>query len=503
MSNHLYSVIARQILGKDKEKKEDDYPGDKASVTRHVVTINGKNVPYKATAGYLKLYDEQRKLKSRIFHIAYEREDTHDKKKRPVTFAFNGGPGASSAWVHFGAMGPKRIKMTDEGFIHPPPYEYTDNEYSWLEFTDLVFIDPVGTGYSSPHGEEELGQFCGVEEDVKWIADFIRHYINKHDRWLSPKYIAGESYGTYRAAALVSKLQSSFAMDFNGIIFISSALHYLTFAFGAGNDLPYLLFLPGYTATAWYHNKLEPELQKDLRKTLAEVEHWVFNKYSAALFKGDALTKEEREEIIDDLARYTALPKEYIDDCNLRIASSQFRKKLLRKEKMALGVYDARLKAYDLDPVGESVVTDASMYNIFGSCVATLNEYLKKELKYENELLYKPLSRDVSKVWNWGSGIDSMGYINVTEKTTEAMNYNRFLNVFFAHGYYDLCTPYFIAQYNMNHMGLPEELRSNVQIELYEAGHMMYVNKKSRKKLFDDLNAFYGKCENYKEKVEG
>ena len=503
MSNSLYSMIAREIAARDKEKKKEaEFPGDKTAVTRHVVKVNGKNIPYKATAGYLKLYDEKRKLKSRIFHIAYEREDAGDKKKRPVTFAFNGGPGASSAWVHFGAMGPKRIKMTEEGFIHPPPYEYMDNEYSWLEFTDLVFIDPVGTGYSSPHEDEELGQFCGVEEDVKWIGDFIRHYISQNDRWLSPKYIAGESYGTFRAAALVSKLQLSYAMDFNGLIFISSALHYLTFAFGTGNDLPYLLFLPGYTATAWYHGKLDKELQeKELREILKEVEEWVLNEYSVALFKGDALPGEEREKIIDKLAKYTTLPKEYIDECNLRIKSSQFRKKLLRKEKQTLGVYDARLKSYDLNPTEDNIQTDASMYNIFGSCIATLHEYLKKELKYDNELLYKPLSRDVSKVWNWGSGIDGMGYINVTEETTQAMNYNKYLNVFFAHGYYDLCTPYFIAQYNKNHMGLPEELRDNVQIECYEAGHMMYVNMKSRKKLFDDLHEFYGKCEGYKEEA--
>jgi len=503
MINNLLSLIAREITSRDKDKKKkEEFPGDSPAVTHHVINVRGKNIPYKATAGYLKMKDENQKLKTRFFYISYEREDVLDKTKRPLTFAFNGGPGAASAWVHFGAMGPKRIKMTHEGLVHPPPYEFVNNEFTWLDFTDLVFLDPIGTGYSIPEKDEDPEQFYGVEEDIKWAGDFIRLYISKNKRWLSPKYIAGESYGTFRAGGLSSYLQEKYAMDFNGIVLISSALNYITFDFGSGNDLPYLLFLPSYTAVAWYHNRLDDELQKDLYKTLREVEDWVQNEYCVILMKGDSISKEERDKVIKKLARYTSLPEDYIDKCNLRVTASRFRKKLLEDERKVVGLYDGRLKAVDIDPAGESPKTDPSMFNIYSSCIATLNAYLRNEMKYENDMPYKPLCKIVGELWNWNSGFDKMGYVDVTQKMLNTLSYNKYFNIFFAQGYYDLCTPYFMARYIADHLGLAPELKDNIGLGFYEAGHMMYVHMPSRERLFNDLKKFYGICERYKEEVE-
>ncbi|MCD4786379.1 MAG: peptidase S10 [Candidatus Eremiobacteraeota bacterium] len=501
MKRDLLQLLAQKELKLELEserEKKKEFPGDKESITHHVAQINGKPLRYKATAGYLKIKDEKQKIKTRVFYISYEKEGLKDRTKRAVTFAFNGGPGAASAWVHFGAMGPKRVKFTEEGKVCPPPYEFVNNEYSWLEFTDLVFVDPIGTGYSSPGEDEDSGQFYGVEEDIKWVGEFIRIYISRNNRWLSPKFIAGESYGTYRAAGLIATLQEKYAMDFNGVVFISSALDYLYFDFSPGNDLPYLLFLPAYTATAWYHKKLPEELRADLKKTLEVVEDWALSEYSQALIKGDLLSDEERDRIIGQMSQYTGLSKEYIDDSNLRVKPHRFMKQILKDTKEVVGLYDSRLKAPDIDPMSDKLKTDPSLFNIYGSCIGCLHDFLRNELKYENDLPYKPLSRDVSKNWDWASGIDGgMGYVSVTEKLVEAMNYNRYLNVFFACGYFDLCTSYFLHKYTIAHMGLDPRLKENVTYDCYEAGHMMYVHMPSRKKLFNDLSEFYKKRNSY------
>jgi len=485
-------VLAREIKkSEEKDKKKEGFPGDKPSVTHHVVEINGKPLKYKATAGYMKIKDKDQKLKARNFYISYEKEDVKDKSTRPVTFAFNGGPGAASAWVHFGAMGPKRISTNDTGEILPPPYKYDDNKETWLDFTDLVFMDPVGTGFSCPGKDEDPKQFYGVEEDLQAGGDFIRQYISTNKRWLSPKYITGESYGTFRAAGLAHYLQTKHAMDFNGVILISSVLNFLIFDFATGNDLPFILFLPAYTATAFYHKKLKSPLLENLESTLKEAEDWAINKYSVALLKGDSLSSSEKTEIIDKLSYYTGISKGYIDDCNLRVSRDRFMKQLLHNEREVVGPYDARLKAVDIDPAGERAITDPSFFNIYGSCIATLNHFIGTELKYENELPYRPLSRDVNELWNWGSGINnSMGYIDITRKLTESMSYNKYLKVFFANGYYDLCTPYYLNKYTMEHLALAPSLRKNVVFKCYEGGHMMYVHKQSRIQLRDDLKAF-------------
>jgi len=499
MVKHLLRALAQEsaiktsLCRKDKEKKKkkEAHLSDEPVITYHTMEVNGKPFRFKATAGYLLLKDETHKVKTRIFFISYEKGDVKDFGKRPITFAFNGGPGAASAWVHFGAMGPKRIKLTEEGEILPPPFSFEDNEYTWLDFTDLVFVDPVGTGFSYYEKDEDPMEFYGVKEDIKWAGDFIRLYITRNKRWLSPKYMAGESYGTYRAVGLAEYLKSHHALDLNGIIFISSALDYQAFDFDSGSDIPYILFLPAYTATAWYHGRLEPELQKDLYKTLKEAEEWTVNHYSVALLKGDALPASERTEIIKQMARFTALPEAYIDKCNLRVKRSYFLKQLLHDEKQVVGVYDSRLKAADINPSAEEPKTDPSMFNIYGACIATLNAYLRHDLKYENDLPYLPISRQVSNLWNWRSGIEGdMGYVNITDTLLEVMGYNKYFRVFFASGYFDLCTPYYSTTYIVNHLGVPPALKDNITVKYYEGGHMMYVHLPSRKKLFDEVKSF-------------
>jgi carboxypeptidase C (cathepsin A) len=490
----LLQIIAREAVEREKkDKKKAAFPGDETSETHHVIEIDGKPIRYKATAGYLKVKDEKQKLKYRMFYISYEKEDVKDKSTRPVTFAFNGGPGAASAWVHFGAMGPKRIVTNDVGEILPPPYRFEDNQETWLEFTDLVFMDPVGTGFSTHDKDEDPKQFFGVEEDFKTGADFIRLYITKNKRWLSPKYLAGESYGTFRSVGITHYLQTKHAMDLNGVILISSALNYLTFDFAPGNDLPNVLFMPAYTATAFYHNRLPASLQQDFLATIKEAEDWAYGEYAVALMKGDSLGNEEKRKVAEKLAYYTALPVALIIDCNLRVNRSRFMKQLLHGDGKVVGLYDSRLTAPDVDPAGENPVVDPSMFNIYGSCIAALKHFLAEELKYDNELPYRPVAKEVGKLWNWSSGLDwGMGYVNVSEKLVQSMSYNKYLRIFMACGYYDLCTPYFLNKYTAEHLCLPPLVKDNFILKNYEAGHMMYVHKPSRIAMRDDLRAFYG-----------
>lgn len=503
MARNLLSELAEEKIRREKEKKEKEkekFKGDKLSVTHHVMEVDGKPLRFKAVAGYMDLKDDKLKLKTRVFYISYEREDVEDHKSWPVTFAFNGGPGAASAWVHFGAMGPKRLKFTEEGVVLPPPYRMEDNDYTWLRFTDLVFFDPTGTGFSIPGKEEDPVQFYGVKEDIRWAAEFIRKYVSKNSRWLSPKYIAGESYGTYRAAGLADYLQKNHAMDVNGLLMISSAVKYQAFDFESGIDLPYVLAVPSYASVAWYHKRLPPDLQENREKTLKEVEKWALEEYSVSLLKGNSLSGDKRREIIKKLARYTTLKPDFIDRCNLRVSTNRFRKKLLEDEKKVLGVYDARLIAHDVDPAGDEIKTDPSLFNVYGGCIAALNDYLKDDLKYENELPYRPLSDEVGEKWNWQSGIkDRMGYIDLTDNLAGSISYNPYLRVFFACGYFDLCTPYLSSVYTVDHMNLSDELRKNVVLKMYDAGHMMYVHLPSRIKLFEDLKEFF----EYRFSVEG
>jgi len=454
--------------------------------TQHSVAIEGRELPYTATAGRMKLTDEAGKAKAELFFVAYTQDGQSEPAQRPITFAFNGGPGSSSVWLHMGAFGPRRVKMAAEGWAPPPPYELVENAHSLLDVTDLVFIDPVTTGYSRAVEGEQESQFHGVTPDVEWVGEFIRLYTTREMRWLSPKFLAGESYGTTRAAVLAGHLQERHGMYLNGLVLVSAILNFQTARFDVGNDLPYVLFLPTYAATAWHHKRVSREYQNDLRAFLDEVERFAIAEYMPALARGDALSGAERERTVARLGRYTGLSLEFIERCNLRIEIGRFTKELLRDERRTVGRLDSRFKGIDLDAAGERCEYDPSMSAILGPYTATLNDYVRRTLKYENDLPYEILT---GRVQPWKYDQENR-YLNVAETLRKAMTRNPFLKVFVASGYYDFATPYFAADYTFQHLGLDASLRGGVSLGYYMAGHMMYIHEGEQARLKRDIAAF-------------
>lgn len=461
-------------------------------ITHHSLEIGGEQLAYTVRAGRAKLNTEAGKTKAEIFFVAYTKDGDHDVARRPIMFCFNGGPGSSSVWLHLGALGPKRVKMAAEGWAPPPPYELIDNPQSWLDLTDLVFIDPVTTGYSRAAEGEDAAQFHGVTQDVEWVAEFIRLHTTRFQRWSSPKFLAGESYGTTRAAGLAGQLQERHGMYLNGIVLISAILNFQTARFDVGNDLPYVLFLPTYAATAWYHKRVAPDLRGDLKALLAEVERFAIDEYLPALAKGDALKPEERESLMARLGRYTGLSLEYIDRCNLRIEIGRFTKELLRDQRRTVGRLDSRFKGIDADAAGERYEYDPSMSAILGPYTATLNDYVRRTLGYENDLPYEILTGRVQP-WKYDQ---QNRYLNVGETLRQAMTRNPALKVFVAAGYYDFATPYFAAEYTVRQLRLDPSLRSNVTLAHYEAGHMMYIHERELARLKEHMKAFVADAAN-------
>lgn len=471
----------------EKGKDEKKPPEDKSITTKHSVRIGGQEVKYTATAGTMVLKLEDGTPKASVFYVAYTKDDAGDTTKRPITFAFNGGPGAGSLWLHIGALGPRRVEMGDAGNLLPPPYKFVDNESSILDVTDIVFIDPVTTGYSRPAPGEADKQFHGVQEDVQSVGDFIRLWATRNRRWGSPKFLAGESYGTTRAAGLSGYMQQRYGMYLNGIILISTILNFQTAEFDTGNDLPYILYLPTYTAIAWYHKKLPGDLQGDLQKAIAESKAFATGEYADALMRGDTLPAAKRTEIAQRLSRLTGISADYIDRADLRIEIQRFDKELLKSERRTVGRLDGRFKGIDADAAGEQPDYDPSLAAIVGPYTATLNEYVRGELKFESDLPYEFLTGRV-RPWNYAPYENR--YVNVAETLRRAMTQNPFLHVFVGKGYYDLATPFFAADYTMDHLGLDPTLRPHISGGYYEAGHMMYVHHDSLVKLKQDLAQF-------------
>jgi carboxypeptidase C (cathepsin A) len=370
-----------------------------------------------------------------------------------------------------------------------------DNEYSWLDFTDIVFIDPVSTGYSRPVDGESPSQFHGLDEDLRSVGEFIRLYTTKYKRWPSPKFLAGESYGTTRAAGLTGTLQDGQGMYLNGIVLLSTVLNFQTLQFNTGNDVPYPLFLPTYTATAWYHKKLAPDLQADFDRAISEARAWAAGDYTLALAKGDALTAAERADVVKKLARYTGLSERYVDDANLRVRIFNFTKELLRDRGLTVGRLDTRYVGMDADSIGASPEFDPSMSAITGPYTACLYDYVRTELNYENDKTYEVLT---GRVQPWSYAGAQNRYVNVADTLRGAITKNTSLRVMVAAGYFDLATPFFAAEYTMNHLGLPESLRANVEIHHYGAGHMMYIRQPDLAQLRQDVAEFYAKASGVK-----
>jgi carboxypeptidase C (cathepsin A) len=485
---------------KDASKKDETPPPqDHLVSTQHRATVGGQEIVYTVTTGVIVLKEEAEKKgegegefegekpRASIFFTAYTRDGVEDLGQRPITFCFNGGPGSSSVWLHLGAFGPRRVRLTDDGDLPPPPFRLVDNEHSLLDLTDLVFIDPVSTGYSRPVEGEKAKQFHGFKKDIESVGDFIRLYTTRYRRWLSPKFLAGESYGTTRASGLASYLQDRHGLYLNGIILVSAVLEFITIDFHLDNELPYLLFLPTYAATAWYHHRLAPELQGDLRQTLAEVEAFALGDYAQALMRDARLTPDERSAMAARVARYTGLTQDTVERSNLRVLDGRFFKELLRDQRRTVGRLDSRFAGIDRDAAGEGIEYDRSYANILGPYTACLYDYVRGELGYESDLPYEIINE---KVWPWSYKEHENQFVNVAESLRKAATVNPHLRIFVANGYYDLATPYFATEYTFNRLQLDETLRDHVTMRYYEAGHMMYIHLPSLAQLKADLAEF-------------
>lgn len=463
------------------------YP-DSLVVQQHQMQVEGETIRYTSTTGFMPLRDESGRVEAHMFFVAYTQEGA-EAEARPITYTFNGGPGSSSVWLHMGGVGPKRVPVADETDRLPPPYEASDNPYTWLRFTDLVFIDPVTTGYSRAAGSTEPERFHGFEEDIASVARFIRLYTTRYGRWASPKFLAGESYGTVRAAGLASHLQDRHGMYLNGVVLVSAVLNYQANEFDAGNDLPYAVFLPTYAATAHYHEQLPPEQQaKPLADLLDEVEAFAIEEYSVALMKGDELEADRRAAIVDRLHQYTGLSRAFIEDADLRVVDQHFYKELLREEGLTVGRLDSRFTGQDRNDVGVRPEYDPSYAAILGPFTATLYHQMRRNLAFETDLPYEILT---GRVRPWSYETFENKYLDVAEPLRQAMHKNPALRVHVASGYYDVATPYYATDYVVSHMGLAPELRSNVSTSYYEAGHMMYIQQASLERLYDEMSAFY------------
>ncbi len=458
---------------------------EKPIVTKHQITVDGKALRYTVTAGLMPIKNDQGTTEAQMFYMAYTLDGV-EPGTRPLMFSFNGGPGSSSVWLHLGALGPRRVKMESDGWMPAAPYQLVDNEQTWLEFTDLVFIDPVGTGFSRAATPELGRKFWGLEGDVRSVGDFIRLYLSRQGRWSSPLYVVGESYGTTRAAALSEHLVNR-GIALNGVVLVSTILNFGTARFHTGNDLPYALFVPTYTATAWYHQRLAPELQANLRRTLTEVETWVTGDFLVSLAKGDKLTPEERRAAAEKLARYTGLSRNFVEQSNLRIELGRFNAELLRDQGRTVGRLDSRFTGVSGLVGAERPDFDPSMTAIRPPYTATFNDYVRRELRYSNDLEYYILGGGIGAPWNWGSDNE---YVDVGERLRSAWARNPHMRLFVAFGYYDAATPYYAAEYSLSHLRLPAELRAKISTGYYEAGHMMYIHVPSLEKLASDVRGF-------------
>ncbi|HKB57832.1 MAG TPA: hypothetical protein VKC51_09595 [Lacunisphaera sp.] len=481
--------VDKKAAAPEKEKEKEPV----LSVTEHELAIGGKVIKYRATAGYLVLKDDKDKPRANIFFVAYTKVDEPDAAKRPLMFSFNGGPGSSSVWLHMGALGPKRVIMTDKGDSLPPPYKWQDNEFSWLDETDLVFIDPVSTGYSRAAKDVDAKQFHGFTGDIESVADFIRLWTTRNQRWASPKFLVGESYGTTRAAGLSDYLQQKYNLYLNGIILISSIMNFETALFAPGNDLPYQLFLPTYTAAAFYHGKLKGDLAKDLPTSVGRAKEFAAKDYTLALMQGDALPAPERDRIAKELSALTGLSLDFITKQNLRVNIFQFVTELRRDENRTIGRLDSRFTGIAPGAGGDGGIGgvagffDPSLEAINGGYTNAFNDYARRELKYENDLPYEILTGNVQP-WSYANAQNQ--YLNVAQTLKSAMTKNTFLKVWIANGYYDLATPLYATDYTVRHMGLDPAIQKNISLTYYEAGHMMYIHLDSMKKLKADFGAY-------------
>jgi carboxypeptidase C (cathepsin A) len=461
-------------------------------VTHHQVTVDGKQWRYTATTGRLPIKRGDGKIEAEMFFVAYTL-DGQEAAKRPLTFCFNGGPGSATVWLHMGAVGPKQVVMQPNGFMPAPPYTIADNPNTLLDRSDLVFVDAIATGFSRAANAEATKKFLGVKGDIEAFGEFVRLYVTRYDRWPSPLFILGESYGTTRAAGIAAHLAGR-GMSFNGITLLSTAMDFGTLEWTKNNDTPYFLLVPTFTMIAAYHKRLPPDLMQDLAKTRQEVEHWAMTDYAAALLKGDGLAPEERVKTIDAYARYTGLDKKLIDNANLRIDVQQFTHNLLLDQKLRVGRLDGRFTGVDPEGLLDQRFYDPTSAAILPPYTAVFNNYVRTELGYKVDMPYKVFAWDEPAFQKWDWGEADKGFPNTAPGLRTALVENPYLNVLVMEGYYDLATPYLAANYSIDHLNLGPDYRRHVSFTTYEAGHMVYIDSASHTKMKKDLVEFMGKC---------
>ena len=460
-------------------------PEEPPVVTHHEIHLGSRTLRYTATVGRMPIKADQGEPEASIFYVAYTLDGVADSAKRPLMFSFNGGPGSSSVWLHLGALGPRRVRMLDDGGMPAPPFTLVDNDQTWLDRTDLVFIDPVGTGYSRPAKPELGSKFWNLDGDIQSVGEFIRLYLTRGHRWTSPLFLVGESYGTTRAAGLSGALIEK-GIAFNGVILVSSILNFQTAEFTKGNDLPYVLYLPTYAATAWYHKRLAPELQADFQATMKQVEAYALGPYATALAAGDQLSPQARQEVAKTVARYTGLSEDYVALSDLRIEIQRFCKELLRTERRTVGRLDSRFTGLDDTGVDSEPEYDPSMAAIRPPFTAAFAQYVSTELNFAADEPYHILGGGFS-TWTWNR---DNSFVDTSEALRRAFARNPYMRLFVASGYYDLATPYFATVYTLSHLGLDPSLKSHVSGERYQAGHMMYIDQKELARLRSDVGAF-------------
>ncbi len=482
-------------MGNRQQANENETPKEESSVTEHTAHINGQTIPYKATASTTLLRDPEGDPTGLLYSVAYTRSDVKDPSTRPISFLYNGGPGSATMWLHMGAFGPRRVSTVDASFTPPAPYKLVDNTESLLDKTDLVFIDAMGTGYSHVVGKAKQHDFDGIDEDAAAFGQFIETYVNRNDRWNSPKFLIGESYGTFRSAVLGNYLQSFYNMHLNGIVLISSVLDLSSLTFGPGDDRVYVYYLPSYAAVAWYHKALKNR-PADLAGFVEEARKYAAGDYASALMKGDKISAAEKKAVAEKLSYFTGLSEDYLMRADLRVTLGQFNVELERSKGLTIGRIDARFTGYTPDPLSETSQGDPEGPAVGGAFTAMLNEYNHDELKFGQDRVYHNSSGGGG--WNWtrtggrggrgGGGFP--GAPNVEGDLKSAMITNPKLYVEVENGYYDFATPFFAMEFTVSHLGLPAELQSHVDMKYYPAGHMMYLDDKSRSMLHNNIAAF-------------
>jgi carboxypeptidase C (cathepsin A) len=488
----LESQLCRIDIKGDKKEQWMRLPKAAASVTQHHLNVGGRTIDYTATAGTLIVRDEEDKPWASIGYVAYVRQGAKDGGARPITFAFNGGPGSSSLWLHMGVLGPRRVVVSDPDPTPPAPYKLVDNEFGLLDKSDLVMIDPVGTGLSHAVCDHKDDEFWGVDPDIESVSRFIAQYLSDNNRWTSPKYLLGESYGTTRAAAILNYLREHRALAFNGLILVSVATDIEALAAELpGNERPYAVYLPGYAAVAWYHRML-PNAPAQLAPLLSEVRTYAAGPYTAALLKGDALSDAERDAVAEKMHEYTGLSAEYLKAANLRVSEIEFCHELLKARRQTVGRLDGRFVGPTWDPLDKEADYDPQSAAISAAYASTFLDYYHGELKFGQGETYRTTNFSIGEKWKWThhTAHGEQALVNSGVDLAEALMKDASLRVLVLNGYYDLATPFSATEYVMTHLGVTPAVGARIQMKYYEAGHMMYVNPPSIAKLKRDLDAF-------------